>query len=92
MVDMKEKGFTLIELIVVMTVIAILSLIAIGEFKAIKNNISDDISYSALNVESISPEHIDNSRRSYNTVKIQRHSDGSLWACRESYTCYEVVQ
>ncbi len=92
MVDMKEKGFTLIELITVMAIIAILSLIAIGAMNSGKNNISGDISYSPLNIESIPTEHIDNSRRSYNTVKIQRHSDGSLWACRESYTCYEVVQ
>lgn len=92
MVIMKEKGFTLIELITVMAVIAILSLIAIGTMSNEKNNINDDISYSTLSVESISPEHIENSRRSHNTVKIQRHSDGSLWACRENYTCYEVVQ
>jgi len=92
MVDMKEKGFTLIELIVVMAIITILFIIAIGAGNSVKNSINDDISYSTPNVESIPPIHIDNSRRSYNTVKMQRHSDGSLWACRESYTCYEVIQ
>jgi hypothetical protein len=41
-------------------------------------------------LDGIPTTYIDNDRRSQMPATLQRHSDGSLWACVNDAACYEV--
>ena len=86
---MKEKGFTVIELMVVVAIVGILLTIMIG---AMQPDNEAETTYTEPTYDDVPPLYIDNDRRTNKTVTIQRHSDGSLWACIENSKCYEVVE
>lgn len=67
--DKKKKGFTLIELIIVIAIIAILAAIAIPKFATIRHNanVSTDIS-NAKNIHSIVAQGIANEKISTTTA------------------------
>jgi len=87
--NMKQRGFTLIELMVIMAIISILlSIVFAANFEQ-KNNKEGSI--TSLKI-SIPTDHIAIDKRSNRLAILQKHSDGSLWACVADGSCYEISQ
>jgi len=83
---MVNKGFTLIEVMIVMVIISILVVIGIGAHEKASDGETSTRDYN-INAPQL---YIENDRRTEETVKLFYHSDGSLWACKEKSLCYEV--
>jgi len=89
--NMKERGFMLIELVIVVAIVGILLAIAFGAYR--DHHSADEVEMpptQILTEKELPPMYISNDRRSRETVTLQRHSDGSIWACIENSKCYEV--
>jgi len=89
----KGKGFTLIELMIVTAIVGILAAMMIPAYQEyVENQKKAPAIERTSNEEMDAPvTYIRNDVRTSESVKLQRHNDGSLWACNTSTKkCYMV--
>ena len=89
---MKEKGFTLIELMVIMAIIGVLLTVAIGAYRDHpKAETEMPLIQNVMPSDETPTHYIENDRRARDArATLERHSDGSIWACIDNALCYEL--
>jgi prepilin-type N-terminal cleavage/methylation domain-containing protein len=90
--NMKEKGFTIIELMVLMAIIGILVAVGMGAYrKNQKTEVKMPLIQNVMPSGETPMEYIENDKRARDArATLRRHSDGSVWACVDNALCYEV--
>ncbi len=86
----KNKGFTIIELMIIIAMIGIFAAMIIPIFQDDPNTDST-VQEEYHEVLDAPVDYIRNDKRTSQTVKLSRHSDGTLWACNtKTKDCYMV--